>query len=185
MLITPNRINELKAEVKAECNRRAYAGNNMSQYGSTDYDYESVPTKGRIIANEHYNKVATPLNIINSDIVTKKSVNNNLVKDSDLIVLETFVTTLEKRNVDDLTAGDCKTSCTGMCYGCQTTCTGCTGCTNKCSGCTGCTNKCTGCTSCSSCTGCSGGCSGCGGDCTAICGFGCGSGCASGCFTAG
>ena len=44
--ITPQRIIDLKAKVKAECQRRRYTGRIDNTYGSATYDFTTVPTAG-------------------------------------------------------------------------------------------------------------------------------------------
>ena len=153
-LITPNRINELKARVKAECSKRA----------CSNTDFTTTPASGVIVAKEHYDKIATPLNTINSDVITEAS-GKTLIADGDFTTMEAFVAVLEKREKTDHTGSDCKGSCTGLCYGCVGTCY----------------NACTGCTSCTSCTSCSG-CSGCSGTCEGTCSGSCWYWCASDCM---
>jgi len=67
-LISASRINDLKARVKAECTRRS-----LSSYTGADYEYTTAPTSGGLISQEHRTKIATPLNAINSDIITTPS----------------------------------------------------------------------------------------------------------------
>lgn len=169
--ITPDRIKDLKARVKAECKRRAYSGS-VSSYGGTDYDYTTAPATGKQIAAEHYKKIAVPLNKINSSKVSDTDEAGNKITDSKITTMEGFITTLEKRSKTDKSGSDCKSGCTGLCYSCQGSCTG--GCTG-CSGCGGCDGSCSG--SCSG--GCSGGCSGCSGTCSGSC-MGCNGSCYSG-----
>lgn len=192
--ITAERMNSLKAEVKAECQRRNASGS-VAAYGGSEYDYTVVPAKGVIISAEHFDKNAIPLNAINSGKQAKTSAAGTVINDSEITAMEAFATTLKARIKTDAGGTDCKAGCTGLCYGCQGTCTGCTGCWDACSGCGsgcafscsgGCTNACSGCgsgcaftctggcSSCSgtctgSCTSCTGSCTGCGGDCTYGC----------------
>ena len=173
MLLLPTEINDLKARVKAECTRRSQTGS-VAAYAGTDYDYTTVPATGVLIAAEHYNKIAIPLNAINADIISQTNTKDLLTEESQLTQLDAFLTVLETRDIKDTSSGDCKSSCTGACYGCATTCTGtCKGsCTGSCTG--GCSGSCKG--SCSGCTSCSG-------DCTQTCGFFCGQGCSGACYT--
>ena len=151
--IEPTRYNDLKARVKAECQRRAHVGS-VKTYSGTAYDYTTAPEKGVQIANEHLNKLETPLNAINSSTVTV-SPNGSRVTDAQMTTMEAFVTLLEKRTKTDTSGTDCSNSCTGLCYGCTGNCTGecsfdcsdvCTGCGGTCEDtCIGkCTDKCTG-----------------------------------------
>ena len=204
-LISPSRINALKNRVRAECARRNSNGS-VSSYAGSAYDFTLMPADGTLIKAEHYDKNATPLNAINSKIVSRASSGGYIVKENDFVQMEAFLATIESRNLYDSTASDCSASCTGLCYSCTGTCSGgcsgCTGCTGcggcggcdgSCSGCSGtCTGGCSGCSgcgescsySCSSCSGgCSGSCLGCSGTCTGCsgcsdaCSYGCGSGC--------
>jgi hypothetical protein len=47
--IEPTRYNNLKARIKAECQRRAYTGS-VATYGGASYDYTTKPAKGGKIA---------------------------------------------------------------------------------------------------------------------------------------
>ena len=180
-LVSSDRIADLKERVKAECARRAFSGSVVS-YAGTEYDYTVTPASGVIIKQEHRDKIATPLNAINSDIIAKAS-GQITISDGDITNMEAFVTVLESREPTDNQGTDCKGGCTGMCYGCQGTCYN--GCTTSCSGsCTGCSGTCTAtcadscssgcrggcwnaCTGCTGCSGsCKGSCTGCGGSCT-------------------
>lgn len=130
----------------------------MSVYAGTAYDYQEKPNTGVLIANEHYEKIAIPLNAINSDVISKTNVTNEIIKESSFTAMDAFITTLEQADLTNSSGSDCKSNCSGACYGCQTTCTG------------TCTGNCTG-----SCTG------GCGGDCTAYCASSCANYCNSSC----
>ena len=57
--VSADRFNELKARVKAECQRRAYSGS-VSSYGGTAYDYSVVPAAGVIVKEEHREKNSNP-----------------------------------------------------------------------------------------------------------------------------
>ena len=167
-VISADRYNNLKARVKAECNRRRYTGS-VSSYGGTAYDYTITPASGGIIRTEHRDKIATPLNAINSDNV-HLATGQNVISDNDITVMESFTTVLEARSKTDRKGTDCKSSCTGLCYGCTGTCYNvCSGCGNSCSyNCTGCTGSCSNTCKGSCETGCSGGCyNACGQTCTA------------------
>lgn len=202
--IKADRFLELKQRVKAECLRRAYNGS-VASYGGAEYDYVVSPEVGKVVLEEHREKIATPLNAINSDQVSQTS-GERIVQQSDLTAMEAFVTTLEKRTKTDKTGSDCKSGCTGMCYNCTGICTGtcsgtcdggCVGCGSSCSnncsrtcsgtcrgtcknGCRGCGNMCS--TSCSgTCKGgCDTTCTGCRGTCSTSCTAECSSGCRAG-----
>ena len=181
-VISADRYNNLKARVKAECNRRRYTGS-VSSYGGTEYDYTITPASGGIIRTEHRDKIATPLNAINSDNVPLAT-GQNVISDNYITVMESFTTVLEARSQTDRNGTDCKSSCTGLCYGCTGTgyngCSGCGGscsydCTGSCSG--GCSTTCRGSCKGSCETGCSGGCSD-------TCKGSCETGCSGGCYNA-
>lgn len=173
-IISPDRFNDLKAKVKAECQRRAYVGS-VTDYAGTAYDYTNTPTSQSIISKEHYEKIAVPLNAISGDVPTDGA---RIISEAEMATMETKATTLAaiSLNVAQANTG-CAASCTGLCStGCYDSCTGCTscsGCGGSCSyncstGCSGscgdacssgCSTSCTpGCTSCTSCTGCTGDC---------------------------
>lgn len=162
MAISAKTINDLKARVKAECSRRA-----LTTYTEAAYDYTTAPASGVIIKQEHRDKIATPLNAINSDVVTKPN-GQIVIAEDDITALDAFTTVLEKRSKNDQSGSDCKGSCLGMCYSCTGTCAG---------GCSSCTGGCTG--SCSG--GCSGSCSGCGTYCSHSCTDTCANNCQGGC----
>lgn len=50
--ITASDLNNLKARVKAEMQRRKYTGS-LTGYAGTSYDYSSTPAQGVKIAAEH------------------------------------------------------------------------------------------------------------------------------------
>ncbi len=198
MLLSAEEIKNLKARIKAECLRRAHT-NSVASYGGTTYDYTDVPASGVKVKQEHYDKMATPLNAINADKVPNKTAGTDKkVSRADYTTMEGFVTQLEKRDRYDKTGSDCKGNCAGLCFSsctgsCSSDCTGeclntCTGgckgacggaCSNNCSGCSGCGDACSsGCggacsTNCSGCSGCGGACSrnctSCSGTCSGSC----------------
>ena len=178
-LISASRFTELKARVKAECQRRAYNGS-VSTYGGTAYDYSTTPASGGKILSEHQTKLRTPLSKINSSVIS--ATDSTKINDADLTAMEAFVTTCESRKKTDSSGTDCKSSCTGLCYGCTGTCTGtCTSCTG-CTGCTSCSGTCEGCTGCTGCTSCTASCAdSCQVDCSNVCWDGCYLGCTGGC----
>ena len=161
MLITPSEISALKARVKAECQRRSYNGS-VTTYAGSNYNYTVNPTTGKIISKEHYDKIATPLNAINSDVIKVATASDGLlIQEATIAEFDAFLTTLEARSITS-SSGDCNSSCTGMCQGCKTTCTG------------SCTGGCSSCSGCSGCGGCDGGCEGgCTFTCWAVCNYGC------------
>ena len=198
MLLKAEEIKALKARIKEQCLRRCHK-DSVAAYGGTTYDYTDVPASGVKVKQEHYDKIATPLNAINADKVPNKTAGTDKkVSRADYTAMEGFVTQLEQRDQYDRTGSDCKGNCAGLCFssctgscsngcsgGCLNTCTGnCTGgcggaCSNDCSGCSGCGDACSsGCggscsTNCSGCSGCGGQCSrnctGCSGNCVGTC----------------
>lgn len=164
-LVTPERYTALKARIKAECKRRAYNGS-VSSYGGTSYDYIITPVSGGVILKEHRDKLAIPLNAINSDIVSDAS-NQTVIKETDISVMEAFTTTLEARSKTNNSGSDCKSGCTGLCYSCTGQCVnGCSDCGGRCS---------------SSCSGDCDGCRGCGSGCADTCSKSCQGACQSSC----
>lgn len=158
-LITAKRITDLKAKVKAECQRRKYKGS-VTTYAGTAYDFTVAPTQGGKALQEHHDKLSVPLSAINSDkVAANNATAHQKMTEVEMANMEAWVTQWAKTSIYSNTS-DCKASCTGLCSGCQ-------GCTD-CSGCDGCTD-CSGCSGCGSCGGC-GGCNGeCASDCETIC----------------
>lgn len=144
-LIDSTRMKELHNKVISEIQRRSIA--------ITDYTYSITPSKDIISLNEHYLKNAIPLNYINSDII-KNIETDSIIKEDDILDMESFITILQNRDKTDTSGSDCRTGCTGLCLsctGCSGSCSGtCTGsCSGGCSGtCTGCKGTCQGCSSC-------------------------------------
>ena len=161
----------LKARVKAEMQRRKYKGS-LVTYASASYDYTVTPTANSVVLPEHVNKIAIPLNAINTTGIEEVA-SGDVIKA--INALDEFLTKAEKYSITGKTT-DCKSSCTGLCV---------TGCG---SGCTGCSGSCsTGCTGCSGCGGCGNTCSGaCGGvcsnDCISACDITCQGQCKNGCY---
>ena len=187
-LITPERLVALKANVKAECQRRKYTGS-VSSYGDTAYDFTVTPSTGKMILKEHYEKIATPLNAITGDIDTNGA---RIISEDEISAMESKVENLKKKSLTASKAnsgcaasctGLCATSCTGSCSGsCDGSCDGdCEGCTGTCSGsCDGsCIDSCArGCSN-----DCSGYCTGCSGGCIEVCADSCNGTCVGGCDT--
>ena len=74
--ISAQRCIDLKARVKKECQRRSKTGSasgskSVSSYAGSSYDYTNTPAKGGKALKEHRDKIATPLNAINSTKVPK------------------------------------------------------------------------------------------------------------------
>lgn len=169
-IISPERFTELKAKVKAEMLRRNQSGS-VASYGGTEYDYTVVPADGKIIKEEHREKLIVPMNAVNSDQVPLSQV--SFVNDNEITTLETKINAWATRSLTDKSGSDCKSGCTGTCY---------TGCSTGCSGCSGCSGTCkSGCTSCSGCHGCSGCTSYCVDHCNNSCSGTCKGGCYGGC----
>ena len=139
--ITPERIVQLKSEVKLECQRRNRTGS-VASYGGTAYDYSVQPQTGSRVLKEHYTKNATPLNAISMSLPTEAG----QIKENDIATMEAEVSRLSSIAMT-ASNGGCRSSCTGLC---QTTCTA--NCANDCTGgCQGCGGNCTGgCTGCGS-----------------------------------
>ena len=187
-LISAARINNIKARVKAECQRRAFTGS-VAAYGGASYDFTTAPANGRTVTKEHYEKNAVPLNAINKNDFPSTS-GARVVSDPELAQMEAKLTVYEARAKTDHNGSDCASSCTGLCYGCTGTCwnacTGCTGCGYGCDGV--CENNCN--YDCySSCDGCSGGCTSCTNKCddgcTGMCWFNCLMECVDSCMYSG
>lgn len=163
MIVSADRINELKAAVKAECLRRAYVSategsTSAASYGGSAYDFVVVPSDGTVIKTEHREKNLVPLRAINPETLALE--NLKVLSDEEITAMEAFVTLCEGQAVVDTNASNnrCAGGCTGMCY---STCTG--GCVGNCTG--SCSNECTSCTG-----GCRGTCRGsCSGDCDGTC----------------
>ena len=183
-IISPDRFNDLKAKVKAECKRRAYVGS-VTDYAGTAYDYTNTPTSKNVISKEHYEKIAVPLNAISSDMPIDGA---RIISEAEMATMETKATTLAaiSLNVAQANTG-CAASCTGLCStGCYDACTGCSGCggscSYSCSSCGGCDNGCSG----SCVNGCAYDCTGtcietCRGTCSTACALECGSNCSGSC----
>ena len=161
--VIPDRINTIKARVKAECLRRCYSGS-VASYGSSTYDFSVTPDADIIAMSEHAAKNLVPLNAINAKQFPSTT-GGRVVSDAELTAQEAFLTIAERTAIRNTAKTDCGSGCTGLCYGCTGSCTG---------GCSGCGGSCS-----YSCSGCDG-CSGCGSGCASGC-YGCGSGCASTC----
>ena len=71
-LVKADRFKNLKSRVKAECLRRAHSGS-VASYGGSAYDYSAAPASGGIARQEHRDKIAAPLNAINSSKVPNAS----------------------------------------------------------------------------------------------------------------
>lgn len=141
-LVTPDRFNTLKAKVKSECARRKYTsnGNSVANFADADYDYNIIPASGKVIHQEHKDKLIEPMNAIHDGNGTTGV---GIIDDDDLITMETNIIIYENTAIDDHSKTDCDSACTGLCYttcenGCYTSCTG--TCSNQCT--TTCTGTC-------------------------------------------
>ncbi len=207
MIVSADRINQLKEEVKNECLRRSKVSTtsgsfSMTSYAGTEYDYTNVPAANRIINKEHKNKILDPLKAINTSFVKQDGTTGNLpprenvvITDIDIATMQSFLTLCESQAIEDTTASNnrCSGGCTGTCFstctgGCTASCTStcAQGCANDCTG--SCTSTCAqGCSSsCSSGNACRGSCTGgcsttCRGDCDGTCSGTCSGGCDSTC----
>lgn len=180
-IITAERFNELKEKVKNECLRRKYVGS-VAEYGGSQYDFTVIPQTDNQIRKEHYEKINFPLGKINTDGLPSSD-SERIVKDEDLLTMETKIELFSKRSIQSSAATDCASLCTGTCTdtcttGCRSGCSG--GCESGCSGSCGsaCSNDCTGnCTD--ACT------NACDTNCTSGCGVGCSGQCVTSCSSAG
>lgn len=183
-VLKAERFTALKAKVKAEMLRRNQSGS-VAAYGGSSYDYTVKPASGKVLLQEHLDKLSVPMSAVNSTSIPGKT-GQRVVTEAELSAMEARVSAWAARSITDTSGSDCKSGCTGTCYtGCATGCTGCgSGCPDSCTSCgSGCPTGCSGCGS-----GCPDGCSGCGrgcadgcdGDCDGGC-KGCGSGCPNGC----
>lgn len=175
-IIKPSDFINLKKAVKSECQRRSYKGNkansfSMADYGSSKYDYIVNPASQQYIQQEHYEKIAIPMNVINKNNTPDTDAYLKVIKQKELQTLQEWVELYSSTNIKNTSKTDCTGGCTGLCFGCTDSCTGV------------CANSCY-----SDCTGtCSGDCwarcaDSCSGTCTVECGnAGCTGGCQSGC----
>lgn len=172
-------FNNLKARVKAECQRRKYTGS-VASYAGTAYDFTNPAAAGKLIRYEHYEKNAVPLTAIDGKSRTPRT----RINQSDITEMQNSLTALEKIALTATSTG-CSASCTGLCYsGCAGTCKN--QCGDQCTGCTGCGDSCA-----YWCGGCGDQCQGCGNecssDCTVLCATscyadGCGGTCSGSCY---
>ena len=152
-VISAQDFTELKARIKAECERRKYNGS-VARYAGASYDYTVAPTAGDAPLPEHLNKIIVPLNAIINTGMSQEASGDVIYQMS---TISSSLTALENIEATAASSG-CKASCTGLCQGTCTT--GCTGCTGTCSG------------------GCG---TGCGFGCWNVCYYGCDTGCYSTC----
>lgn len=190
-VLKAERFTALKAKVKAEMLRRNQSGS-VAAYGGTAYDYTVKPAAGKVLLQEHLDKLSVPMSAVNNTSIPGKT-GKRVISEAELSAMEAKVAAWAARSITDTSGSDCKSGCTGACYtGCATGCTGCgSGCPTGCSGCgSGCPDGCSGCgrgcaDSCDGCGfGCADDCDGCGSGCPTGC-SGCGSGCPDGCSSCG
>lgn len=153
-------INELKAEIKGELDRR-------HEHDFTNFNNNLLASKNSNITPNIWNNLINPLNTINEDITNYSSVNQHdyiraLVK---LSLARLAFKEYKYRKEDGDTGSGCKNGCLGMCWGCSN-------CYGTCSG--GCQNDCM--NNCADCSGdcynsCFNVCRGCGGQCSWNCGL--------------
>lgn len=175
--ITAQRFIELKNKIKAECQRRCHTGS-VATYGDASYDFSNVPSSSATIKKEHYEKIAVPLNAINTSFGNSYGVSKLIIDSNSLTQAEQRISDYALIGLEASSTGTgCSSSCTGLC---STTCTG--SCSNTCSStCTGsCTNTCT-----NTCTNnCKGSCgTSCSKNCASYSSCDCGSNCSGGCRT--
>lgn len=189
---------QLKADVKAEMQRRCRSGS-LIGYAGTDYDYTVEPIAGGQALIEHINKIIEPMNAISST-----GIDSNQAVGSQIKELESIQDKLDAHESIAMGYGvtsDCAAGCSGLCSsGCWNSCSGCGGaCSNSCSGtcdstcsscsadcASGCSNTCSG-TCSGTCSTCANNCSSCGGSCSSDCTGGCSGecygSCSGGCYT--
>ncbi len=172
-MMTASQIVSLKAEVKAEMQRRHYTGS-VASYGGASYDFTVTPAAGQPILTEHGNKIIQPLLAVKAISGLAAAVQGNPIPAAfDYSGLHTVVTNLAAEAIYG-SGSSCDASCTGLCEG---------GCANTCVGCTGsCTGTCYGTCWANCANDCSYTCSNtCSGGCTASCSDNCAGGCTNGC----
>ena len=129
-------INELKAEIKGELDRR-------HRHDFTNFNNDLLASKNSNITPDIWNNLINPLNTINEDITKYSNVNQYdyikaLIK---LSLVRGIFNSYDESGTGDQSLSGCKAGCLGLCWGCE----GCTGtCTSDCgTGCgTGCTDGC-------------------------------------------
>lgn len=172
LVLTPEKLTELKAKVSAEMKRRNASEHEASleTYGSVEWEYGSPPKASDEIQDEYVQKIIDPLLQVNDFLPDNSFTSGKTGLERSLRKAEEFVDSLAKISYTDMNSG-CRGSCTGLCTeACTGACTGCTSCTGGCS--TSCGNTCG--------DNCGGGCSGCTTGCHTGCTNTCGSGCTSG-----
>lgn len=166
LTITADKLNEIKAKVKAEMKRRNATEHDASlnEYAGSSWDFSS---KTDVITDEHIQKIIDPLLEVNDFLYDNSFRSGKSGLEQTLYKAEKFVDSIATINKTDSNSG-CRGNCAGLCAGsCSGGCTGCTNCTGGCS--TACSKACS--------SDCGGGCSGCSGGCSSGCSSTCGSGC--------
>lgn len=169
LVLTPEKLNELKAKVAAEMKRRNAPEHSASleKYGSMEWEYGSPPKTADDIRDEYMQKIIDPLLQVNDFLPDNSFTSGKTGLERSLYKAEQFVDTLAEIPQNSGESG-CRGSCTGLCSdACTSGCTSCTSCTGGCS--TDCSKACA-----DNCGGACGGCSaGCFTSCTNTCGSGC------------
>lgn len=169
LTITSDRLNELKAKVKAEMQRRCATEHNssLSSYGNSSWDFSSTPKSGDSITDEQIQKIIDPLIEVNDFMYDNSLKTGKSGIDASIYKAEQFVDELSNISMTNSNSG-CRGNCMGLCAeACTSSCTGCISCTGGCS--TSCSKSCA--------SDCGGGCNGCSGGCSSGCTATCGSGC--------
>ena len=169
LIITSEKLNELKTKVRNEMKRRGATEHSASltQYGGSSWDYSNTPKAGSPIIDEHVQKIIDPLLHVNDFLYDNSLKANQSGIEMSIDRAEKFVDSLAKISSTNTNSG-CRGSCMGLCSeACTGQCTGCSSCSGGCS--TSCGKSCG--------SNCGGGCSGCTGGCHTGCTKTCGSGC--------
>lgn len=161
-MLTAEEIKALRERTKLEMAKRNGYGD-ISEYGSSDYDFETIPEKGGPILAEQGKRIANPLlhvkDIPGIVLIDEETPDGELPSTTGSRVPSafeniTFTNALDEISTESMKSdkSSCRGACTGLCVG---------SCIDSCSGCgNDCGSTCTGCTGCTSCTG------GCGSGCT-------------------
>lgn len=169
LVLTPEKLTELKEKVAAEMKRRNAPEHNASlnAYGTKEWEYENPPKVADELRDEYVQKIIDPLLQVNDFLSDNSFTSGKTGLERSLYKAEEFVDSLAKMSYTDTNSG-CRGSCTGLCAeACTGECTGCSSCSGGCS--TSCGKSCG--------SNCGGGCSGCTGGCHTGCTKTCGSGC--------
>ena len=139
-----SKLNEVRAAVKAEAQRRNQYGS-IAHYGDSTYDPGATPTSGSIIRAQSGIGIIDPLVSIKEfgDIRELVHEGGAIPDDFNENKIITYVNELKSESMTG-NRSSCRGACTGLCIGtCGGTCNGCSGgCGGGCiSGCnTSCTN---------------------------------------------